>query len=53
MSSRNIMVSLAAIAGGASIFFALRGRRNTSGALFRWQPAIRPLSITDGIGALE
>jgi hypothetical protein len=32
MSSRNIMVSLAAIAGGAAIFFALRGRRNTSGS---------------------
>jgi hypothetical protein len=52
MSPRNIMVSLAAIAGGASIFFALRGH-STSGALFRRRPAIRPLSITDGIGALE
>jgi hypothetical protein len=33
MSSRNIMVALAAIAGGAVILFALRGRRNTSGGI--------------------
>jgi len=40
MSSRNIMVALAAIAGGPVIFFALHGRRNTSGS-------------TGRIGALE